>query len=69
MQSLNEKNCEQSIRDKVSSIFLLRRAKIEGLATEALALFNSSDDSATQTTDWTLVRSGLEKLLARGQTT
>ena len=50
--------------DKVSALFLLRRAKLEGLASEALAVLLDDGEHNQPKTDWAEVKRRLEELLA-----
>jgi hypothetical protein len=49
--------------DKVSALFLLRRAKFQGLSSEALAVLLDDDEREANTTNWPEIRRRLEELL------
>ena len=49
--------------DKVSALFLLRRAKIQGLSTEALAVILDDGEREANNTNWSEIRRRLEELL------
>ena len=49
--------------DKVSALFLLRRAKIQGLSTEALAVMLDDGEREANSTNWSEIRRRLEELL------
>ncbi|MEM7465446.1 MAG: hypothetical protein AAF387_01030 [Pseudomonadota bacterium] len=50
--------------DKVSALFLLRRAKFQGLSSEALAVLLDEDDHNQAKTDWSKIKRRLEDLLS-----
>ncbi|MGR8947485.1 MAG: hypothetical protein ACU84Q_05520 [Gammaproteobacteria bacterium] len=50
--------------DKIAALFLLRRAKYQGLSSEALALLLDDQDRGHSRTDWTEIKRRLEELLS-----
>ena len=50
--------------DKVSALFLLRRAKFQGLSSEALAVLLDDGEPNQSKTDWKEIKRRLEELLA-----
>ena len=49
--------------DRVSALFLLRRAKIQGLSSEALAVLLDDGDREASATNWSEIKRRLEELL------
>ena len=49
--------------EKVSALFLLRRAKFQGLAAEALAVLMDDGEQDKNNTDWAEIKRRLEELL------
>ncbi len=49
--------------DRVSALFLLRRAKFQGLSSEALAVLLDDDEREANGTNWPEIKRRLEELL------
>jgi hypothetical protein len=49
--------------DRVSALFLLRRAKFQGLSSEALAVLMDDEDREATSTNWSETKRRLEELL------
>lgn len=49
--------------DRIAALFLLRRAKFQGLSSEALALLLDDHGQSHSHTDWSEIKKRLEELL------
>lgn len=49
--------------DRVSALFLLRRAKFQGLSSEALAVLLDDNEREANGTNWSEIKRRLEELL------
>lgn len=51
--------------DRVSALFLLRRAKFQGLSSEALAVLMDDEEHEQTGTNWSEIKRRLEELLTK----